>query len=347
MQVYPNRFSEQLNKGLQSFYLIFGDEPQQKLECIELIRQQAREQGFDERQSLTVDNQFQWQQLIDAFQTMSLFSSRQLIELTLPDGKAGAEGSKVLAELADKQNPDTILVIHGDKIGRDVQNTKWFKALDKAGVYVPCYPLEGRHLQQWINDRLRQHKLSADPSIVKLLADYSEGNLLAARQEIDKLPLVFGDKPLELKAVQQVIGDHSRYTAFQLADVLLAGDLQKAVKMLYRLESEGAEPVIILWALVKEWQTLSELHQLQQSGKNFKQACDSLRIWANRQSLYQQALQRLSPAHLAGMQSKLTTLDTAIKQSALTRPYVELCHICLLFGPADLAMITPEYLLEA
>ena len=343
MQVYPNNFSSQLGKGLAPFYLIFGDEPQQKLETMEAIRAAAKSEGFDERQSLTVDNQFQWHTLIDATQTMSLFSSRQLIELNLPTGKPGAEGSKVLAQLVDSINPDTVIIIHGDKIGREVQNTKWFKALDKHGVYVPCYPLEGNRLQSWIAQKLQAQSLRADPSVVKLLADYSEGNLLAASQEIAKLPLLFADKPLEVKAVQQVIGDHSRYTAFQLVDVLLAGQMQKAVRMLYRLESEGVEPVVVLWALVKEWQTLSELHALQQQGNHFSQACSQLRIWKSKQSLYQQALQRLSAEHLNTMLDKLQNLDIALKQSVIHRPYVELCHICLLFGPANLSQLQPDY----
>lgn len=334
MQVYPNRFADQLNKGLAPFYLVFGDEPQQKLDVLEKVRQVAKQQGFDERQRLTADGQFSWQSLIDATQTMSLFSSRQFIELELPTGKAGTEGSKILAELGKAPNPDTLIVIHGGKIGRDVQNTKWFKSLDKQGVYVPCYPLEGNQLQQWVRQQLQHTQLNADPACVKLIADFCEGNLLAAKQEIDKLALLFPNRNLTLEQVESSIVDQSRFNVFQLVDVMLAGDARRTVKLLYRLESEGLEPTIVAWALTREWQTLTALMQARQQGQqpNWNQH----KIWKNRQQLYISALNRLSDEHLHTIQQTLAQLDQQLKLSLLHRPYIALCHACLLFIPMPL-----------
>ena len=259
MQVYPNRFNLDPSSELKPFYLIFGDEPQQKLECIELIRVAALAQGFDERQSLVVDGQFSWDTLIEATQTLSLFSTRQIIEVELPTGKPGAEGSKVLSALAQRVNPDVLIVLHGGKIGKDVQNTKWFKAVDKHAVYVPCYPLEGNALYQWLNNQMRLAGMQPSQQISQLLVDYCEGNLLAAKQEIQKLMLLYPQGNPSFKQVEEAVVDQSRFTVFHLVDVLLSGDAQKAVKMLYRLESEGVEPNIIVWALTREWQTLQAI----------------------------------------------------------------------------------------
>lgn len=334
MQVYPNRFNATLKKGLQPFYLIFGDEPQQKLTAINQIREVATEQGFDERQTLVADAQFDWSTLLEATQTLSLFSSRQYIELELPTGKPGTQGSKILTELSAQNNPDILLVIHGAKIGKDVQNSKWFKALDKHGTYVPCYPLEGNSLQQWLMEQMRTQGLQVTPDVTRLLAEYCEGNLLAASQEIEKLCLLYPNGNPTLEEVEQAVVDQSRYNVFQLIDVLLAGDSQKSVKMLYRLESEGVEPNIIMWALTREWQTLRALHASKQAGQaiNWNQH----RIWKNRQGLYLSALQRLSPVHMQQLQHKLNIMDSALKQSQVERPYVELCHLCLLFIPMSL-----------
>ncbi|MBT1065584.1 DNA polymerase III subunit delta [Bowmanella sp. Y26] len=343
MQLYPNRLQDALNKGLAACYLIFGDEPQQKLESLEAIRQQARQQGFDERTSLVADTSFNWNQLLEASQTLSLFANRQIIEVEMPSGKPGIEGAKVLTQLAEQQNPDVLLILHGPRIGKDVQNAKWFKHLDKHGAYIPCYPLEGKQLSGWITDRLRRAGLQATPDVTKLLSDYCEGNLLAARQEIDKLALLYPGGQLDQSKAEQALVDQSRFNVFQLVDVLLAGDAQKAVKMLYRLESEGIEPTIVLWALVREWQTLSNLQFARSQGQNLSGLWSKYKIWSNRQSLYQQALQRLDAKHLQQMQGKLASLDQALKQSALTRPYIELCHLCLLFIPMPLQGIPLEY----
>lgn len=334
MQVYPNRFAEQLSKGLQSFYLIFGDEPQQKLQAIESVRLAVKQQGFDERQSLLADSQFDWNKLVEATQTLSLFSSRQFIELELPTGKPGAEGSKVLTALSEHISEDTIVLVHGGKIGKDVQNTKWFKALDKLGVYTPCYPLEGKQLQQWVGQQLQQAGLVSSAQNCQLICDYCEGNLLAAKQEIEKLCLLYPDTELTAELIEKAIVDQSRFNVFQLVDVLLSGDAQRAVKMLYRLESEGIEPNIVLWALVREWQTLHSLLSQQQQGKTLN--WNQFRIWKNRQSLYQSAMRRLDTQQLSKIQSKLAVLDNGFKQSVVLRPFVELCHICLMFIPFEL-----------
>lgn len=341
MQVYPNRFSVDASAQLKPFYLIFGDEPQQKLECIEIIRVAALAQGFDERQSLVVDQQFSWDTLIEATQTLSLFSNKQLIELELPTGKPGAEGSKVLAAIAQNVNPDVLIVIHGGKIGKDVQNTKWFKAVDKQGIYVPCYPLEGNALYQWLNNQMRQAGMQPSQQISQLLVDYCEGNLLAAKQEIQKLILLYPQGNPSLEQVEEAVVDQSRFTVFHLIDVLLAGEAQKAIKMLYRLESEGVEPNIIVWALTREWQTLQSLLFERQQGKTI--SWNQHRIWKNRQPFYHSALQRLSLEHMQALQQKLTEFDIAIKQSQVVRPYVELCHLCLLFIPCSLHNLPLDY----
>lgn len=336
MQLYPDRFTQQLSQSQEPspFYLIFGDEPQQKLTAIEQVRVFAKQHGFDERQNLHVDAQFNWQSLIEATQTLSLFSSKQFIEIELPTGKPGAEGSKILTALADQTNSDTLVVIHGQKIGKDVQNTKWFKALDKQGIFVPCFPLEGKQLAQWVSRYAREVGLQTDPAVINLISDFCEGNLLAAKQEIDKLLLLFPGQMINLEQAESSVVDQSRFNVFQLVDVMLSGDVQRMVKLLYRLEAEGIEPTIVLWALVREWQTLTLLANKQQSGQSIN--WNQMRIWKNRQSVYLSALQRLSLQHLQTIQHKLGVLDQRIKQSVVTRPYIELCHLCLLFIPFEL-----------
>lgn len=343
MQVYPNRLQQQLNQGLPRFALIFGDEPQQKLDAIASIRELATQAGFDERHSLVADKQFEWSSLIEATQTLSLFSSRQLIELELPTAKPGTEGSKVLVDIASQDNPDVMLVIHGPKADKGVTNGKWFKQLDKLGINVPCYPLEGDRLTGWIREQMQQLQLQPDQQVVNFFADYFEGNLLAAKQELQKLPLLFPDGKVEVSKIDKVLVEQSRYNVFQLADALLAGDAQKSVKLLNRLEAEGLEPTIILWALVREWQNLSSLQHAMAHKQPLDKLWNQLRIWQNRRGLYQSALRRINQHQLEQIRQKLTELDSAVKQSLLYRPYVELCHACLLFIPMQLDNMPLNY----
>ncbi len=346
MQVYPNRLTQTLANNLPRFVLIFGDEPQQKMDAIEQVRKAALQQGFDERQSLVADTQFEWASLIEASQSLSLFSSRQYIELELPTGKPGTEGSKTLIEVASQNNPDVMLLIHGAKVDKGVTNSKWFKQLDQQGIYIPCYPLEGDRLRSWLKEQMQTLSIQANNRLVEFFVDYFEGNLLAAKQELQKLTLIYPDGNIDVENIDKILVEQSRFNVFQLADMLLAGDAQKAVKLLNRLEAEGLEPNIILWALVREWQTLSTLQTAQSQNQSLDKLWLKLRIWQNRKSFYLNALRRLDKQQLDQIQHKLSQLDIALKQSQIVRPYIELCHICLLFMPMQLNNIPLDYALE-
>lgn len=201
--------------------------------------------------------------------------------------------------------------------------------------------LEGNALYQWLNNQMRLAGMQPSQQVSQLLVDYCEGNLLAAKQEIQKLMLLYPQGNPTYEQVEQAVVDQSRFTVFHLIDVLLSGDAQKAVKMLYRLESEGVEPNIIVWALTREWQTLQAILFDRKQGKTIN--WNQHRIWKSRQPLYQSALQRLSLEHMRELQQKLTEFDSAIKQSQVVRPYVELCHLCLLFVPCSLNNVPLDY----
>ena len=329
MQVYPNRFADSLTKGLGNCYLVFGDEPQQKFESIELLRTKARENGYEERTVLVADSDFQWQQLIEATQSLSLFSSQQYIELELPTGKPGTEGGKILTELASSLSQDTLLLVHGPKIGKDVQKTKWFKALDNIGVFVHCYPLEGKALASWIRQQADAQGVQIDHNGVQFIMGFSEGNMMAAHQELVKLALLYPGQMLDNEKLEASLVDQSRFKVFQLIDVMLAGDTKRCIKILYRLESEGIEPNIIIWALIREWKTLSSLVALKSSGQPIQ--WQRFGVWRNRQGFYDAALSRMSPSLLNNIQSELEAADLAFKQSVLAKPYIKLAHLCCLF----------------
>lgn len=239
----------------------------------------------------------------------------------------------MLQEVAASLSPDILLLVHGPKIGKDVQRGKWFKVLDDIGASVLCYPLEGKQLSAWLNQQLKAHQLSVPAAGVKMIADFCEGNMLAAKQEIDKLALLYPQQSISEAQIEQAMVDQSRFNVFQLVDVMLSGDSTRCIKMLYRLESEGLEPNIIIWALIREWEQLWKLKLAEQSGPIQWQ---KFGIWRNRQGYYQSALSRLSFAQLEDIQHALTQSDHAFKQNVIARPYVEMCHLCMMFMGFDL-----------
>lgn len=344
MNLYSNQFGQHLQRhGVSPFTLIFGDEPQQKFDCIEALRITAKAAGFDERECFTADKQFDWQSLLDSSMNLSLFASKKLVEIEIPDGKPGAIGSKALIQLTQQPVEDTIYLVHGGKIGKDVQKTKWYKAFDQQGVSITCYPLEGKRFEQWIQQRFNQQQRSADQDSVAFIADFCEGNMLAAAQEIEKLCILSDSPQFNYAWVKTQCSNHSRFNVFQLIDTLLNGDSTRAIKILTRLESEGIEANQILWFLIKESNTLRTIHSQQSQGKSLTAIYSELRIWSSKQAMYSSALQRVNVDLLEQLQAKLSALDVAMKSMVLPRPYVELVHVSLLFCGYDLATIALDY----
>jgi DNA polymerase-3 subunit delta len=339
VQIQTYDFDRHLsNNALPPFILVFGDEPQQKIDIIDAVRAKAKQEGFDERQSFTLDSDFEWAHLLDAMQSMSLFSDKQYIELTMTSSKPGTAGAKQFLEIASMANPDVVLLIQGPKAGKDVQKTKWFSGLANIGWFSHVYDLQHNQLQKWLATRANKNNLHISGQALGMIADLCEGNLMAGRQELEKLALQFPQEHvISADDIAKVMVQQSRYSSFQFTDEILRGDMKKAVKMLIRLEDEGLEPVVILWSIVNEAQTITKLLDMQQLKGHIDYK--ALRIWPNKQSLYQLAVSRLSSIHMQQINEQLSQADIMFKSAYVAKPYVVLSHLALLFMPNNM----PEF----
>jgi len=190
MQVTTEKLRNHLKEGIRPIYFVYGDEPLQIRDNTDMLRKAAVYYGFEEREVYTADKSFDWHQLHQAASEISLFSSKKLIEIYLPTGKPGDKGSKALIEYCQNIIEDNILLIYTGEIESSVKRSKWFKQLQSSAVIVPVYPLKDQQLHNWIVNRLNQNGLQCDADAIKFLAEFVEGNLLAADQEIIKLSLL-------------------------------------------------------------------------------------------------------------------------------------------------------------
>jgi DNA polymerase-3 subunit delta len=336
MQIKAFDFERQLsNNELPPFILLFGDEPQQKLDIVDAVRKKAKEAGFDERQNFTLDSDFEWSQLIDAMQSMSLFADKTYIELNMPSPKPGTAGAKQLLEIAQMQNPEVVLLINGPKAGKDVQKTKWFSALANVGWFCHVYELQNNQLHTWLAAKANQLNLHISQAAISMVADMCEGNIMAGRQELEKMRLQHSpEQVIDVEDVTRAMVQQSRYSVYQFTDEVLAGNISKAIKMLIRLEDEGIEPVVILWSLVNEAQTISKLLDMQAATGRVDYR--ALRIWPNKQALYHQAIARLTIPDMQALSAKLSEADIQFKSAFVAKPYVVLSHLALMFMPTNL-----------
>ncbi|UTV28338.1 DNA polymerase III subunit delta [Photobacterium atrarenae] len=337
MRVYPEQLTQQLAKGLRQTYLLFGNEPLLKQECQLQIRQAAQQAGFDERHAFTIDAQLDWNQVLDCTQAMSLFSARQIIELEVPETGLNANQTKALQEVIATLHEDILLLMHGPRLNKKQEGTKWFKALLALGLYVPCNTPDARHLPRFVQARCQQLGLKPDHESVQMLAQWHEGNLLALAQSLQKLVLLYPDGALTVVRLEEALSRHNHYTPFQLVDAVLAGQAKRSQRVLRQLEGEGVEAVILLRTLQRELTQLYKMQELGSKGTPLNRIFEQFRVWQSRRDIYTAALHRLPLRTLVRLLQQLAMLEVKVKTDFDTQPWPALAALC-----AEMCGIAPH-----
>jgi len=314
MRLPFSQLAAHLKAGLAPVYLLCGDEPFQLGESARLIRQAARDRGYEEREVLEVEGHFDWSLLTAAAQSLSLFASRKLIELRLSTGKLGREGGEAVRAYGARPRSEHRLLILAPQLEYQELKAKWVQEVEQAGVVIQVQPLAGQRLVEWIDQRLRAQGLSPGPGVAAMLAERVEGNLLAAAQEVDKLALLLGEGPLEAEQLGRAIADSSRFDLFDIADAALAGDRARMHRIISGLAAEGTAEPLVLWALARELRLLARAAFAARSGPRALEALlTAERVWQSRQAPLKAALRRLPLGRLQSLVSQCALADRQIK----------------------------------
>ena len=254
MQILAAQLDRDLAAGLRPVYLISGEEPLTSDEAADAVRAAARGQGYVDREVYFIDRSAPWDEVQNAAQALSLFSARKIVEIRMPGGKPG-HGARTLLQVIGAAGPDLLLLILTGKLDATSRSAEWCRAADAAGAWVDLRPVETAAFPAWIRARAARESLQLDADAVAVIAAQTEGNLLAAHQEIQKLRLA-GVTEAGAAQVLASISPSSRFDVFKLGAALLAGDPQRALQVLASLRNEGTEPVLVLWAILQEMRNL-------------------------------------------------------------------------------------------
>ncbi len=336
MRIKPEQLKSSLQKKLMPVYFLTGDEPLQLAELADAIRQSAKDSGFENREILSVDHSFQWHELAFAADSLSIFSDKKVLDLRLPSGSPGIEGSKALINYCERIPEETILLITAGKVSSSTFKAKWMDAIDKKGVIIQVWPLDGQDLLRWLDHRMQQRGISTDSEGLRILASRIEGNLLAAAQEIEKLYVLYGTGKLSNQQIFDVVADSSRYDVFKLIDALLSSDINRILKILTALRSEGIAAPIVLWALTREARTLIKIKTALSQGQNKETVFTANQIWDKRKQLINNALNRLNDNQLNGILVLSAKADRQIKGQEQGDIWELMLVICLKFTSIEM-----------
>ncbi len=347
MQVAAAQITAQLQRGLKSLYTIHGDEPLLQQEVADAIRAAARAQGYTERTVHTVAGaHFDWSEVLAAGGSLSLFADKQIVEIRIPSGKPGKDGSVALQQLAEgaQGNDSTLTLVLLPRLDKQTRTGAWFGALESYGVTVQVDPIERRALPQWIAQRLaaqgqRVAEGEEGQRTLQFFADRVEGNLLAAHQEIQKLALLYPQGELGFDQVEGAVLNVARYDVFKLSEAVLAGQMARVQRMLDGLKAEGEAEVLVHYALAEDIRALKRVKDAITAGRPLPMALREQRIWGVKERLYERVLPLLSDTTLASLLQAAHRVDGIVKGlkvpdwpadgwQALQRLAFELCGYC-------------------
>ncbi|HDZ9254130.1 TPA: DNA polymerase III subunit delta [Vibrio cholerae] len=313
MRIYAEKLAESLHKTLYPIYLVFGNEPLLLQEAKTAIEKTAQAQGFLEKHRFSADAGLDWSALYDCCQALSLFSSRQLIEIEIPESGVNAQTAKELSALVGQLHQDILLLVIGPKLTKAQENAAWFKTLARQACWVNCLTPELSRLPQFVQQRCFALGLKPDAEAVQMLAQWHEGNLFALAQSLEKLALLYPDGLLTLVRLEESLSRHNHFTPYHWMDALLEGKSNRAQRILRQLMLEESEPIILIRTAQKELTQLLKWQQERQQLGNLGSLFDRYRVWQNRRPLYSAALQRLPSRALLRLVGILTQAELLAK----------------------------------
>jgi len=352
MQIVAPQLANHLQRGLKSLYVLHGDEPLLQQEALDAIRLHAKGLGYTERTSHTVAGaHFDWSEVLAAGGSLSLFADKQVVEIRIPSGKPGKDGSAALQQLAQQSqgNEDTLTVVLLPRLDKLTKATAWFLALENAGVTLQVEPVDRQALPAWIAQRLavQGQKVQAGEEgqrTLQFFADRVEGNLLAAHQEIQKLGLLFPPDAsnagvLTWEQVESAVLNVARYDVFKLSEAVLAGQSVRVQRMLEGLQAEGEAEVLVHYTLAEDIRALKRVKDAMGQGRPLPMALREQRIWGARERLFERVLPRLSAEALNQLLQSAHQVDGIVKGlklpqwphsgwQALHRLALQLCSAC-------------------
>ena len=327
MQLASAQLHEHLQRGLKSLYTLHGDEALLVQECADALRAHARRLGYTERTVHTVAGaHFDWSEVLASGGSLSLFADKQIVEIRIPSGKPGKDGSVALQQIAERAQGDdsTLTLVLLPRLDSATSKGAWFGALESYGVSIRLEPLERRQLPAWLAQRMQQHSLQVAPGeegqrTLQFFADRVEGNLLAAHQEIQKLALLYpATDPrqaavLSFDQVEKAVLNVARYDVFKLSEAVLAGQGLRVARMLDGLQSEGEAEVLVHWALAEDIRSLKRVKDALAAGRPMPMALRENRVWGAKEKLYERVLPQISEATLASLLQAAHKVDGIVK----------------------------------
>lgn len=313
MQIKQQALTQHIQKKIAPIYVLTGQDNyliEDSLNCIKSAIKKAHD--CDEKM-ISIQSPDDWNIITDEANSYSLFSDSTLINIVYDKKSIDVNGKKILNEYLKSINPRCFIIIRAPNV--PAKQLLWLANHDQV-VVVVSYPLAPDAMKSWIVNQFKNNSLQIQPQIPELIYQYTQGNMLACAQVIEKIALTNGpNSPIGKEQALEHLSDQCEHSLFELVEACLLGHADKAVQILRQAANNKSESILVLWMLTQEVRTLIQLAFANERKNDFKTTCSQLKIWPQRTNLYQLAVKRFDAEFLRQLIQYCQHIDEQIKSS--------------------------------
>lgn len=304
-------------------FFVCGEEPALALEAADAVRERARGLGYSDRLGFMVeDARFDWSAPRDAASMGSLFDERRLIEIDCSRVELGATIEKKLLDLLRPSPVDYFLLARLGKVDARRKNEAFCAEAAKTAGVLETPTVGPDRLAPWLSARLKAAGLGIEAGAVDLFSERVEGNLMAARQEVEKLSLLFSPgHVLSQSDVERTVGSSAAYDMFDFARAWMEGDVARVNRFVDGFVKADSPLPLHNGILFADVNRLLRLFDALDRRESVASALRKAKIWGSKREIAPRAAMRIGGAGLLRAAQRCAEIDMAAKGALKADPW--------------------------
>ena len=248
--------------------------------------------------------------LIAELSVYPMLGERQVFSILDFQSYKPTEVKRVLATL-DPPDPNRVIIFITPSARIPKKTSALVKNMGKVSVVVEFGKLEDYEIRANIQSSLKKAGLTIEQSALARLTQMLDGNRGALVSEVDKLVSfkngeAGGATEISIEDVQGVTAGHEMFSVFELAELIVGGNLSRALQLVDRLLGEGVSATGLVFHVNQHFLTLYNV-------KNGK-PLEVWRQWLTRQ--FKAQADRFSTAQIESMIDLLAQTDADLRSGS-------------------------------
>jgi DNA polymerase-3 subunit delta len=320
-QIISEEKIDTLRNSEKNCIILIGGEPVITNSTVSLCQNyfKTKEYGIE---AITINATTKANDLVSILSDGSLFNNNNLFKIIVSKGRISEEVKQLISQSIMNKTDDFYIINVGID-PKDFKKSAWYKNLQKNSFTIEAYEPSATDIIKLIKVRCKLHGLDLSDDAINLIAEFTEGNLLAAENEIIKLSLIHQEKAISGSEIAASLSNNSKYDAFQLLEFSLKGKVSESHIAITHLEEEGVEPLMINGLYAWIFRAISNI-KISKEGQYSQNDFSKLRIFGSSQNLVINCVNNLSVKQIEASLNKIRDIDLICKGLLVGSPWLEL-----------------------